>query len=100
MHGKLSAAIKFLDKGKQANCGVLPLLRQAINDLKDKHPRAREATSGSLLFGPVFEMPVGSFNTIDECKILATALRTKRSADPSIILTAPLTACSLQPDSP
>ena len=57
MQGKLSAAIKFLDK--QASSGVLPLSREVISELKEKHSRAREATSGSLLFGPVFEMPVG-----------------------------------------
>ena len=81
MQGKLSAAIKFLDK--QASSGVLPLSREVISELKEKHPMAREATSGSLLFGPVFEMPVGAFNTIDERKILAAALRTKGSAGPS-----------------
>jgi len=81
MQGKLSAAIKLLDR--ESSSGVLPLSPDMLEELKQKHPPAAEIAEESLLHGPLDTYPQCIFDQIDEAMIYASALRTKGSAGPS-----------------
>ena len=81
MQGKLTAALKFLDK--ESTSGVLSISKDVINDLKEKHPDAAPAMEGSLLVGPKEHVPFGIFEVIDEEMIKQAAMKTKGSAGPS-----------------
>jgi len=64
MEGKVSAAMKFLDKEHSA--GVLELDEKVINDLKEKHPQSEPPSEQGLLEGPVRTVPHYYFEPIDE----------------------------------
>ena len=81
MEGKISAAIKFLDK--ESSGGVLKISDEVINELKDKHPTAAPIVDNSLLYGPLEHIPDCFYDSINEEAVLKAALRTKGSAGPS-----------------
>ena len=81
LQGKLTAALKFLDK--ETNAGVLSLSEDVLNDLREKHPLSEPIAEGALLNGPIRNVPPGIFNMIDEQLIMKVALRTRGSAGPS-----------------
>ena len=81
IQGKLSAALKFLDK--ESNGGVLNLSKEVLNDLHEKHPPAEPIMENSLLYGPIRDIPPSIFEMIDEQLIMKVALQTKGSAGPS-----------------
>ena len=81
MEGKLSAALKFLDK--ESSSGVLILSDVVKNELLKKHPDSAPITENALLFGPIDFIPSYIFNSIDEQSILKASMRTKGSAGPS-----------------
>ena len=54
-----------------------------MTQLKEKHPEAQEARLGSLLFGPVEDIPDSVFLEIDGEMVRDAALRTKGSGGPS-----------------
>ena len=68
MEGKLSAALKFLDK--ESSSGVLILSDVVKNELLKKHPDSAPITENALLFGPIDFIPSYIFNSIDEQSIL------------------------------
>ena len=51
-----------------------------MNQLKEKHPLVQEAQLGSLLFGPVLDIPDVVYQKIDGEMVKEAALRTKGSA--------------------
>ena len=55
MEGQIKSTMRFLDK--DGNHGVLSLTEEIMNQLRQKHPEAQEATLRSLLFGPIEEIP-------------------------------------------
>ena len=54
-----------------------------MRQLEEKHPEAQEARLGSLLFGPVEDIPDSVFLEIDGEMVRDAALRTKGSGGPS-----------------
>ena len=81
MRRQIHSALRYLcnDNGG----GVLPLTDDVMRQLKEKHPEAREASLGSLLFGPVEDIPDSVFPEIDGEMVRDAALRTKGSGGPS-----------------
>ena len=58
MQGKISSAMKILDKDIQS--GVLQMSPEVANELQEKHPAANPVAPGSLLFGPKLNCQVAS----------------------------------------
>ena len=81
MEGQIKSAMRFLDK--DGNHGVLLLTEEIMNQLRQKHPEAQEATLGSLLLGPTEEIPDTIFCKINGEMAREAALRTKGSGGPS-----------------
>ena len=81
MEGKISAAIKFLDKENSA--GVLALSDSVIKELKSKHPQSAPIADDSLLYGPIDFVPKCFFDSINKESILKAAMMTNGSAGPS-----------------
>ena len=79
--GKLTAAIKLLDK--ENSSGLLNLSDEVLAQLKEKHPVPAEIEEECLLHGPVDLVPAGIFDLINEQRIFDSALKTKGSAGPS-----------------
>ena len=79
--GKLTAAIKLLDK--ENSSGLLNLSDEVLAQLKEKHPVPAEIEEECLLHGPVDLVPPGIFDLINEQRIFDSALKTKGSAGPS-----------------
>ena len=81
LKGKVTSAIKLLEKAEST--GVLPLNKDVINDLREKHPTSKSTDPEFLLSGKVpFVDPV-MFEELDESTIAKAALRTKGAAGPS-----------------
>lgn len=81
LQGKLSAAIKLLDR--ESSSGLLNLTPEVLEGLKEKHPEAAEIADESLLYGPMDHVPPGIFDMVDEEMIYDAATKTKGSAGPS-----------------
>ena len=81
LHGKVNAAIRLLER--DGSCGVLPLSDDTLGKLKDKHPDAALAYKGSLLFGPIDDIPASYYDRIDERMIENAIKQTKGAAGPS-----------------
>ena len=81
MEGKISAAIKFLDK--ESSSGVSELSDSVIKELQTKHPPPAPIADSSLLYGPIDFVPKCFFDSINEESVLKAALMTKGSAGPS-----------------
>ena len=81
MQGKLSAAIKRLDR--ETSSGVLTLSRAVLEELKKKHQPAADIEEESLLYGPLNIISSGVFDLIDEQTIYNAAMKTRGSAGPS-----------------
>lgn len=55
MEGQINSALRYLSKDDSG--GVLPLTDDVVRQLRETHPDAQRAKLGSLLFGPVEDMP-------------------------------------------
>ena len=81
MEGQIHSALRYLS---EKDCGgVLPLSEQVMKQLTDKHPQAQQAKSGSVLFGPVEDVPAILYQQINGEMVREAALRTKGSCGPS-----------------
>ena len=78
LQGKVSAAIKLLDK--ESSSGLLSLSPEVLESLKEKHPLAAEIEDESLLHGPIDYIPPNVFDLIGEEFIYNAAMKTKGSA--------------------
>ena len=81
MEGKISSALKFLDK--ESSSGPMKCSDAVLEELKSKHPDGAAVQENSLLFGPVIDIPHFCFDSIDEKDIFNAASRTKGSSGPS-----------------
>ena len=75
VEGQMNSALRFLSDDDSG--GVLPSTDDVITH--DKHPAAKEAELGSLLFGPVEDIPDILYLEIDGKMVKEAALRTKGS---------------------
>jgi len=79
--GKLNSAIRLLDSD---SCkGVLPMTKTNLDLLIDKHPRGAPALKGTLLYGPLYDIPKSFYDNIDEIMIEKAIARTHGAAGPS-----------------
>ena len=76
MNGQINSALRYLSDNQGG--GVLPLDDDVMRQLKEKHPNPQEACLGSLLFGPMEDIPDFIYQ-----QIIYAALRTKGSGGPS-----------------
>ena len=81
MEGQITLALRYLSEDDSGE--VLPLTDNAMTQLKEKHPDAQRAKLGSLLFGPVEDIPDAVFQGINGELVREAALRTKGSGGPS-----------------
>ena len=81
MEGKVSAALKFLDK--ESSAGPLKCSGSVLKELEEKHPDSMPLQDESLLHGPIINLPEYCFDAIDERDIFTAALKTRGSAGPS-----------------
>ena len=81
MEGKVSAALKLLDK--ESSTGVLNLTEEVLQDLEEKHPKPAPIEENTLLNGPIEKILDCYFDGIDEQTVMKAALNTKGSAGPS-----------------
>ena len=63
--------------------GILPLKKETLGLLIQKHPESEEATKDVILQGPIKEANPIVFETIDESLILKSAQATKGGSGPS-----------------
>ena len=55
MEDQINSTLRYLC---EKDCGgVLPLSEQVMEQIVDKHPNAQQAELGSVLFGPVADVP-------------------------------------------
>ena len=79
--GNVKAALRLLDD--ESSKGVLNLTNSTLQELLQKHPKGEEPDESALLTGDVpFCDPV-VFESIDESRIAASAMKTKGAAGPS-----------------
>ena len=63
MEGQFHSALRYLSDD---DCGgVLPLTDDVMTQLREKHPKAQEAKLGSLLFGPIEDVPESLYQQIN-----------------------------------
>ena len=81
MSGQINSALRYLSKNDGG--GELPLSDDVMAQLTEKHPSPQEARLGSLLFGPVEDVPDSIYQQINGEMVRDAALRTKGSGGPS-----------------
>ena len=81
LQGNVSTALKLLDT--EGHAGILEMNEQTLDKLKEKHPAPAPIQEGSLLFGPINDLPGWYFDQIDQDLILNSAIKTRVSAGPS-----------------
>ena len=81
MEGQINPALRFLSEAESG--GVLPLTKDVMRQLREKHPEAQKASLSALLFGPVEEIPDSAYQQINGEMIREAALRTRGSGGPS-----------------
>ena len=80
MEGQIHSVLRYLSND---DCeGVLPLTDDIMMQLQGKNPEAQEAKLGSLLFGPIEDVPESLYQQINGEMVRDAALRTKRSGGP------------------
>ena len=81
INGKVNAALRLLDKS--SNKGILPMNRETIEQLHEKHPKGKPLYEELIMEGPINEVNPVIFDTIDADLVQKIALRTKGAAGPS-----------------
>ena len=77
MTGQINSALRYLSDDDGG--GMLPLSDDVMRQLREKHPVAQEAHLGSLLFGPIEDVPDTMYYQINGEMVHDAALRTKGS---------------------
>ena len=80
MDGQINSAVRFLTEN--GNNGILPLNTEVIQELKAKHPEAKDPSDEALLYGPIDDVPSVIFHQLNGEMIRSAALRTKGSGGP------------------
>ena len=81
MEGQKHSALSYLSEEDYG--GALPLSEQVMEQLADKHPKAQQAKLGSVLFGPVEDIPAILYQQINGEMVQEAVLRTEGSCGPS-----------------
>ena len=84
MEGQINSAPRYLSADDSG--GVLPLTDDVVRQLREKHTdaqRAKRSKLGSLLFGPVEDIPDSVYQEIKGELVREAALRTEGSGGPS-----------------
>ena len=81
MSGQINSALRYLSENNGG--GVLALSDDVMAQLREIHPSPQEARLGSLLFGPVEDVPDSIYQQINGEMVRDVALRTKGSGGPS-----------------
>ena len=81
MEGQIDSTLRYLSVDDSG--GVLPLTDDIVRQLREKHPGAQRAKLGSLLFGPVEDIPDSVYQEINGELVREAASRTKGSGGPS-----------------
>ena len=81
MTGQVNLALRYLSDDQGG--GILPLSDDVMEQLKEKHPKPQVVQLGSLLFGPIKDIPDTLYYEINEDMVRDAALRTKGSCGPS-----------------
>ena len=77
----INAAVKLLTNNMQD--GILPLNKEALNKLKEKHPKSKNANNDVLLTGVPQDVHPIIFAGINEEIIRKAAIKTKGGSGPS-----------------
>ena len=83
MEGQIHSALSYLSEENYG--GALPLSEQVMEQLAYKHPKAQQAKLGSVLFGPVEDVPAIPYQQINGEMVQEAVLRTKGSCGPSSV---------------
>lgn len=75
LEGRINSALRHLRE--QDSGGILSLTDGVMNQLQDKHPSAQESQLGSLVFGPIEDIPHFLYHQINGEMIKEAALKTK-----------------------
>ena len=81
MTGQVNSALRYLSDDQGG--GILPLSDDVMEQLKEKHPEPQGVQLGSLLFGPIKDVPDTLYYEINGDMVRDAALRTKGSGGPS-----------------
>ena len=79
--GNINSAFNLLIKNMKN--GVLPLNKDTISKLTQKHPKGKTVSQDILLNGPLQKIHPVKFQSIDEKMIRKVAIRTKGALGPS-----------------
>ena len=77
MKGQINSALRYLNEDDSG--AVLSLTDDVVKQLREKHPDAQRAKLGSLLFGPVKDIPDSVYQGINGELVKEAAFRTKGS---------------------
>ena len=80
MEGQIDSDLSYLS---EEDYGGALLLSEQVMELADKHPKAQQAKLGSVLFGPVEDVPAILYQQIKGEMAQEAVLRTKGSCGPS-----------------
>ena len=80
-HGKVSAAVRFLHSCDDA--GLMKISNDVIHELKEKHPGPSPIAEGTLLNGPVADIPESYFDNVNVAMISKAAVQTQGACGPS-----------------
>ena len=81
MTGQVNSALRYLSDDQGG--GILPLSDDVMEQLKEKHPEPQGVQLGSLLFGPIKDVPETLYYEINGDMVRDAPLRTKGSGGPS-----------------
>ena len=81
MTGQVNSALRYLSDDQGG--GILPLSDDVMEQLKEKHPEPQGFQLGSLLFGPIKDIPDTLYYEINGDMVRDATLRTKSSGGPS-----------------
>ena len=81
MTGQVNSALRYLSDDQGG--GILPLSDDVMEQLKEKHPEPQGVQLGSLLFGPIKDVPDTLYYEINGDMVRDAPLRTKGSGGPS-----------------
>ena len=80
-NGNINSTFNLLTKNMKN--GVLPLNKDTISKLTQKHPKGKTVSQDILLNGPLQKIHLVKFQSIDEKMIRKVAIRTKGGLGPS-----------------
>ena len=81
LEGQINSTLQYLSE--QDSGGILPPTDDVMIQLQATHPSAQRAQLGSLVFGPIIDIPHIIYHQINGERIKEVALKKKGSGGPS-----------------